>query len=1056
MVEMRQKLLNLLKVFRKKRIPMNDMINDIYLLSSVYDTSLWKKLDSNKNKNAKILASNIPLLCKEAVKRMELAINYFPEYTLHNKTHLLRVTGIMALILGENLNRLNYVEISLLILAAFFHDIGMVPTEKYYKRLEKDSDFTLFRNRWLVEHQNYNELKQLFLETTTSDGMKETINKRIKEFDRVILMDYLRVKHAEHSGEFFRKQYTKDERLGINHINISDYVAKLCVSHGLAIEDLKPENGFNYDEQISNINVNMPYLAIVLRLADILDFDRERTPDVLYQSIHFTNQISINEWEKHRGVKGWNIKKDNIRFTMQFENPVYENTAQKFIDIIDNELSGALQLIKEFPKHCSGYVLSLPQKIDRTRIGAKDNLYICYDLEFSLSRNEIVELLMKNNLYNNPSLFIRELLQNSADAIRLRKAMFKEAGIDWDDGKITFNHYINSEGAEIVTCSDNGSGMDEYIIKNYFTRVGRSYYQSPEFYQKKEALKKVNADFEPCSQFGIGFMACFMIGDKIQIYTRRDNGYGKEQGKPLIIEINGMGSIISIKEGKETQPVGTTVYIYSRKKPSFFDEWTDIIRLTTALKGYALALEFPINAKCSIKEIKEELTINPTITLYPTALESFEISNIKVYKEKFKETHKDLNGSLKESFLINDKNVPCLSNNEAYWEPKQQGTIKNFVLKKKNGEVCKINHRDFITVCLDGILVAGNPGRPEYNERTLSKLGWRNSNIYSHASCLLDIRGQIKPEITPARIPVETRGLERRTPKWNQINYFVQKTSGKIWNNLSSQIDEKKFTSEEFWKLGVIYSSPFLGMSYEKIWSNLSFPFIDEKENTIWRKLSEIEELIPISIKKDNNFILKDKNNNCCLNINNEFKEWENKGSEQSNLKWFMNVLALLTSTLQIKDKEVILIPKEPTNNNAIPMDDCPTQSFISSFSIEYSDNCSQYLTVQSDIATYNRNHALTKIFNGSRYFSQKTDLQEFIRYFVPGIASATKEANGKEIFKLSRWLKHIGHMYFTIDWTKYPSELSAPYKIWHKDKGEIVITGDTFNTWKKCKYKEK
>jgi HSP90 family molecular chaperone len=86
---------------------------------------------------------------------------------------------------------------------------------------------------------------------------------------------------------------------------------------------------------------------------------------------------------------------------------------------------------------------------------------------------------MTDKLYGKEHLCIRELLQNSLDALRHRRALFREVGTDWGEGRVDFTHYIDSNGYEVLQCFDNGSGMDEFIIRNHFVRVGRSYYRSP-------------------------------------------------------------------------------------------------------------------------------------------------------------------------------------------------------------------------------------------------------------------------------------------------------------------------------------------------------------------------------------------------------------------------------------------------------------------------------------------------------------------------------------------------------------------------------------------------
>ena len=80
---------------------------------------------------AQALAATLPHACRLAADRMKLMPAIHPEFTLHDDTHLLRVTELMARVMPDRvLNELlNPVEIALLILAAHFHDIGMVKVD---------------------------------------------------------------------------------------------------------------------------------------------------------------------------------------------------------------------------------------------------------------------------------------------------------------------------------------------------------------------------------------------------------------------------------------------------------------------------------------------------------------------------------------------------------------------------------------------------------------------------------------------------------------------------------------------------------------------------------------------------------------------------------------------------------------------------------------------------------------------------------------------------------------------------------------------------------------
>jgi hypothetical protein len=282
----------------------------------------------------------------------------------------------------------------------------------------------------------------------------------------------------------------------VTGINLAEFVARLCRSHVCPAQDLNPVNGFRYDEALGSYLVNMPYLGLILRLADILDFDRDRTPDSLYKTIHFKSAVSMHEWEKHRSVEGWVIKPNFVQFTMRCAHPEYQRAAYNFMDWIDRELADAHALCRSFPISVANYTLELPLSVDRSRIEPRDEAYIYSDLEFSLSRDEIVKLLMTDRLYGDPSLCIRELLQNSLDALRYRKALFRrDLRVEWAEGSVEMLHEVDPDGYEVIHCTDNGVGMDRSIVERFLTRVGRSYYKSPEFERERESFRARKFDF---------------------------------------------------------------------------------------------------------------------------------------------------------------------------------------------------------------------------------------------------------------------------------------------------------------------------------------------------------------------------------------------------------------------------------------------------------------------------------------------------------------------------------------------------------------------------------
>ena len=159
------------------------------------------------------------------------------------------------------------------------------------------------------------------------------------------MTDFIRVTHGERLRSYVLREFRASPLWNVNECNLADLVARLCFSHVRPASDLVPENGYRHDESFGRYRVNMPYLGLVLRLADILDFDRERTPNSLYRTVDFRSQISLQEWEKHRSVEGWVIEPTLIQFTMRCQHPEYQRAAYQFMDWIDKELAAAQFLI---------------------------------------------------------------------------------------------------------------------------------------------------------------------------------------------------------------------------------------------------------------------------------------------------------------------------------------------------------------------------------------------------------------------------------------------------------------------------------------------------------------------------------------------------------------------------------------------------------------------------------------------------------------------------------------------------------------------------------------
>jgi hypothetical protein len=178
----------------------------------------------------------------------------------------------------------------------------------------------------------------------------------------------------------------------------------------------------------------------------------------------------------------------------------------------------------------------------RFEITAQD--YQPIDFKFGVDTSSALQLFAGNTLYKDRRVFLRELVQNAVDACNLRQmqepGFTPSIGIEFssDLGKIIFR--------------DNGIGMSKQWIEKYFLNIGLSFYQSDE-------IMRVNRDakihFSFISQFGIGFLSCFLVAQQVILKTRQAGSDG------FIITISHIDDYFDVRVAEEQIPVGTEVTV---------------------------------------------------------------------------------------------------------------------------------------------------------------------------------------------------------------------------------------------------------------------------------------------------------------------------------------------------------------------------------------------------------------------------------------------------------------------------------------------------------------
>lgn len=183
--------------------------------------------------------------------------------------------------------------------------------------------------------------------------------------------------------------------------DLTEDLATICFSHNESYTYLLQMETFRVCGQDEYLCI--PFVATVLRLADIIDFDPKRTPSVLFSHLAVKNPVSLSEWKKHQSINAWTISPRKLLFSAQCEHPAIEATILAFCDQIDEELRNGTVIWSNLSDEgmdidVEVYKIPLPPQVDRRKIQAKKDIisgksiYRYHDTKFSLSKKQIIDL----------------------------------------------------------------------------------------------------------------------------------------------------------------------------------------------------------------------------------------------------------------------------------------------------------------------------------------------------------------------------------------------------------------------------------------------------------------------------------------------------------------------------------------------------------------------------------------------------------------------------------------------------------------------------------------
>ena len=507
---------------------------------SFEQTHLWRetlkerKPDEDKKAREK-LRSGFLGFRENAVPVAEAIKSSYPWLTVHDITHIDALWGVAELIIGKTYP-LNPAEAFVLGGAFLIHDLGngLAAYQKGPEQLRGSPEWK----------------DALAARIRRARGRAPTaadFENPPADLAQLATEDALRALHASHALRLVLDPWKTDqgkdiymlEETGLRE-HFGELIGEVAYSHWWDISEL--ERKFAKKQFGAMVGtprdwtVDVLKVACILRVADAAHIDKSRAPTFL-QALLRPQGVSKTHWDFQNKLSQTTLVNDRLLYSAsQSFNRADVDAFWLCFDtlrMVDRELRQVDALLAstgkerfrarsvagvDDPRH-------LTESIPTDGWTPMDARIHVTDVPTLVGRLGGIELYG-----NEPTVPLRELIQNAADAVRARRALEKKRAADW--GTITVRTGQDKHGPWIEV-EDTGVGMSEHVLTHHLLDFGSSYWSSEDM--RREHRDLAASSFEPTGRFGIGFFATFMWGHRLSV-TSRAYRNGKAETKVLEFE----------------------------------------------------------------------------------------------------------------------------------------------------------------------------------------------------------------------------------------------------------------------------------------------------------------------------------------------------------------------------------------------------------------------------------------------------------------------------------------------------------------------------------------
>ena len=500
--------------------------------TQIWQKTLAKQLDDEFEKERELLRVTYDNFRDKAKTLAGEIQRDLPEYTVHDINHIDALWDSAELVTKGDFD-LNPSEAFVLGGAFLIHDLGMglaaFPNgiEELKKEvIWKDTVVSLYRKQF------------------NRQPNPEEIENPIDDILKVVKETVLRLSHAKHAEKLafvsWKHKNTQEHFLIENNEireAFGNYIGLIAHSHWWSIDELENRlkrlgaPGF----LPASWTVDCVKLACILRVSDAVQIDQRRAPSFL-RAIRKPSSISDLHWNFQQKLYQPRIEGNRIIYTSNSPFKIDEVSSwwlcYDTLKSVDKELKDVDSLLSDTNRH----------RLIATGITAIDDIeklsklisvegWHPVDVKIRVSNiAKLVSTLGGEQLYGNDMLVpLRELIQNASDAIRARRIIENE---DETYGDIIIRYGEDNTG-RFLEVEDNGIGMSKRVLTGPFLDFGNSFWNTPIMHEELPGLEAKG--YKSTGKYGIGFFSVFMLGQKVQVISRR---YEESRENTFVIEFN--------------------------------------------------------------------------------------------------------------------------------------------------------------------------------------------------------------------------------------------------------------------------------------------------------------------------------------------------------------------------------------------------------------------------------------------------------------------------------------------------------------------------------------